>query len=491
MKSWMWVFVVALLAGQAGVQTSAQTSAPTSAPTSAALPQTVADIFTRAQVPPENVAVVIKEVGARALLLSLNADRTMNPASVMKLVTTFAALELLGPAHTWKTQVYVAGELRGSTLHGDLVLKGAGDPKLTVERFWMLLKQLRERGLRTIEGDLLLDRSFFAEIENDPGKFDGESLRAYNVVPDAMMVNFKTVRVHFAVSVDDRNVSIAPDIHPAQIDIVNRVKLIDAPCGDWRERIKLDMQTVSATRIRLVFTGNFSRRCNEGTWNIALLDHARFVGGVFAHMWAEVGGTWKGAVKLAATPADAKLIATSESAPLSDMVRDINKFSNNVMARQLYLTLSGEIDKLPATPARSLDIVRGWLAKKGIAAPELVIENGSGLSRIERISATSLSQLLDAAWRSAVMPEFISSLSLMGVDGTFRRRLRTDSVNGNAHVKSGTLNDVRALAGYVLANDGRRYSVVMMVNHANAILTQDAQDALVQWVYARPAPSQN
>jgi serine-type D-Ala-D-Ala carboxypeptidase/endopeptidase (penicillin-binding protein 4) len=203
-------------------------------------------------------------------------------------------------------------------------------------------------------------------------------------------------------------------------------------------------------------------------------------------MWSDLGGTWQGAVKVAPTPPEAKLIATAESPPLADAVRDINKYSNNVMARQLYLTLSAETDKLPGTTARSLDIVKTWLTKKGINATELVIENGSGLSRIERISATSLAQLLDNAWRSSVMPEFISSLSLVGIDGTLRRRGRGDPVVGNAHMKTGTLNDVRAVAGYVLASDGKRYIAVMMINHPNAPLAQAAQDQFISWVYQRP-----
>ena len=452
----------------------------------ATLPRTITDLFSKVQVPLDNVAIVVKEVGAREALITHHADTPMNPASVMKLVTTYAALELLGPAYTWKTQVLVAGDMQGTTLNGDLVLKGSGDPKLTVERFWMLLKQLRTRGLRTINGDLVLDRSFFADNDFDPTKFDGETTRAYNVGPDAMLVNFKTVRFFFVPSVDDKTVSISPDVKPAQFEIVNRTKLVDAPCGDWRERIKLDVQTLSPIQIRLVFTGSYPRRCGESVWNISLLDHARFVGGVFANMWHDVGGVWKGAVRLAPAPAQARLIASIESPPLSEVVRDINKFSNNVMARQVYLTLSGEMDKQPASANQSLAIVRHWLTQKGIAAPELVIENGAGLSRIERISATTLAQLLDAAWRSPTMPEFMSSMSLIGVDGTFRRRMRGEAVSGYAHIKSGMLNDVRALAGYVLGSDGRRYSVVMMVNHTNAALTQDAQDTLIQWVYARP-----
>ena len=449
------------------------------------LPVAVIEALNRAQVSPEGVAVLVKEVGVKEMILAQNIDRSMNPASVMKLVTTYAGLELLGPTYVWKTDVLIAGELRGGTLNGDLVLRGNGDPKLTVERFWLLLRHLRERGLRSITGDLILDKSFFGAVDADPSKFDGEAMRAYNVGPDALLVNFKTVRFQFAQSVDGRSVSISPDVKPAQLSITNRTRLIDGPCGDWRERIKLDVQQASATEIRVAFSGSYPKSCGEASWNVSLLDHARFVGGVFANLWTDVGGAWKGAVRVATAPAGAKLIASTESAPLSEMVRDINKFSNNVMARQLFLTISGEIDKQPATAARSTDIVRAWLLRKGINVPELVMENGSGLSRIESISAGSLAQILDAAFRSSVMPEFVSSMSLIGLDGTFRRRARADVVAGIAHLKSGTLNDVRAIAGYMLANDGKRYLLVMMVNHPNAILSQPAQDALLQWVYAR------
>jgi D-alanyl-D-alanine carboxypeptidase/D-alanyl-D-alanine-endopeptidase (penicillin-binding protein 4) len=449
------------------------------------LPSTIVDLLARAQVPLDAVSVVVREAGAKDALISHNADKSMNPASVIKLVTTYAGLELLGPAYVWKTDVLIAGDIRNGVLHGDLILRGSGDPKLTVERFWLLLKQLRERGLTTIRGDLVLDKTSFETAPHDPAKFDGEPLRAYNVGPDALLVNFKSVRFAFAPTVDTKAVSISPDIKPAQLEIVNRVRLIDGPCGDWRERVVIDVQTVSPTQLKVAFTGNYPKSCGEKVWNVSLLDHARFVGGVFAQLWRDVGGTWMGAVKVAATPADARLIVSTESPPLAEVIRDINKYSNNVMARQLFLTLSMDVNKEPGTAARSTELIREWLARKGIPATELVLENGSGLSRIERISANTLSQMLDAAWRSSVMPEFISSMSLLGVDGTFRKRVKGDTIAGQAHVKSGTLSDARALAGFVRDAQGRRWIVAIMVNHANAPLTQAAQDALLGWIYNR------
>ena len=167
------------------------------------------------------------------------------------------------------------------------------------------------------------------------------------------------------------------------------------------------------------------------------------------------------------------------------MVRDINKFSNNVMARQLYLTIAADQAGVPASTANGQRAIKAWLARKGIDVPELVIENGSGLSRIERISAQSLTTLLVAAFRSPVMPELVASLPLIAVDGTMRRRMKSESIAGQAHIKTGSLSDVRAIAGYVLDRNGRRYAVSMIVNHANAQQSQAAQDALLNWVYTR------
>ena len=451
------------------------------------LPQEVADAFAKAKIPLENVAVLVKEVGSKDALVSVNAGKSMNPASVIKLVTTYAGLELLGPTYVWKTEVYSSGDMRGGALVGDLILKGSGDPKLSAERFAALVKQLRDRGLDDIQGDLILDRSSFEPVAHNEAAFDGESLRAYNVGPDPLLLSFKTVRFHFAPSLDDKSVAISPDVKPTQLEISNRVKLVDAPCGEWRDRILLDVQEIKPTRIRVSFTGGYPRSCGERVWNMALLDHARFVGGVFASIWRASGGKWEGAVRIAPTPAKAKLIATTESAPLADVVRDINKFSNNVMARQLFLTLSAEAWvgnlKEPGNASRSGQIIKEWLAKKNIAASELVLENGSGLSRIERISASTLAQMLDAAWRSSVMPEFVSSMPLLGLDGTMRRRSRGESIAGQAHLKTGTLNDARAIAGYVLDATGRRWIVVMMINHPSSGQAQAAQEALLNAVY--------
>ncbi len=446
------------------------------------LPPPIASALAHAGIPQSAVALFVQDVDAGKPALSFNAGQPLNPASVMKLVTTFAALELLGPSYTWKTEAYLGGALVGDALDGDLVLKGYGDPRLTIEHFWLLLRSLRARGLREIRGDLVLDRSYFETTDHDPARFDGERLRPYNVGADALLVNYKAVRFQFVPDAQAKTVTIVPEPRLAQLEVANAVRAADGPCGDWRAGLKLDLQQ-NGGAAKASFSGTMPASCGERYWNLALLTHRDYVYGVFRQLWEEMGGSLRGRVRDGAAPAAARPFATYESPAAAEVVRDMNKFSNNVMARQVFLTLSAEALKLPGRYDRSARTVQSWLAARGLEIPELVIENGSGLSRAGRISAGGLGRLLLAAYRSSVMPEFIASLPLVAYDGTLRKRMKFESVAGQAHVKTGSLFDVRSIAGYVLDRNGRRHAVVFIVNHANAGAGQAAQDAVLRWVY--------
>ena len=447
-----------------------------------ALPRPVQQALLAANIPAASVAVVVQELGRPRPALAHNADAAMNPASTMKLVTSFAALELLGPAYAWKTEFLANGALRNGVLEGDLVIKGYGDPKMTVENFWLALRKLRALGVRDIRGDLVLDRSWFEAVDTDPTRFDNEPLRPYNVVPDALLVNLKAVRFTFVPNAVNRTVSIAHEPLMAHLEVAPQLRLTEGDCGDWRAGLKADFRADNGG-VRASFAGTYPASCGERTWNVSLFSHPHYVYGVFKQMWLQAGGGIAGGVRDGSVPATAQLLFSVESPALAEVVRDINKFSNNVMARQLFLTLSAETLKQPARNDRSNEVVQGWLAQRGLALPGLVMENGSGLSRVERISAGGMARLLDAAFQSAVMPEFIASLPLVALDGTMRRRLKFDSIAGKAHIKTGSLADARTIAGYVLDQNGRRHVVVFFINHANARQGQAAQDALLQWVY--------
>lgn len=443
------------------------------------LPATVRDAFKRAAIPIHAAGVVVREVGGNPPLVTSHAGMPLNPASTMKLVTTSAALELLGPAYTWKTQAYTTGQQFGDILQGDLILKGSGDPKLVLENFWLFLREIRLRGIREIRGNLVLDRSLFAERPFDAAQFDGDPSKPYNVGPDALLLNYQTISFRFMPNPVVGVVSIAVDPPLAGYPVV-APRLAAGECTDWQSQLRAAVTTTSAD-----FGGEYPAACGEKIWRFHpyQMPRNRYLELVFRRLWTELGGTFQGDVISGVLPADARLIAQWQSPALTEVIRDINKFSNNVMARQLLLTLAAQLARQPAIAEDGVQVVKSWLAAKQIDAPELVMENGSGLSRTERISAGTLAHLLWTAFRSPTMPEFIASLPLAGQDGTMRQRMKERNGTGNAHIKTGYIKEVRSIAGYVLAASGKRYVVVAFINHPNAISGAEALDTLLQWVY--------
>ena len=449
----------------------------------AALPPEIARAFVDEGIPLTAVGVYVREIGATRPLLSHQADRPMNPASTMKLVTTFAALELLGPDYRWKTEAYADGPIDGARLDGNLVLKGYGDPKITIEQFQALIAALRATGLTTIRGDLLLDRSYFAPAPHDPAAFDAEPLKPYNVGPDALLVNFKSVRFVFGPNATGDGVDVRMEPPLADINQHGAPRPVTGECGDWRSGVAATFVNRSDSA-SAEFGGRYPTACGERDWYVALLDHPHYVLAMFAHYWKDAGGSFTGGVRDGRVPQAAKLLATLQSPPLYDAVRDINKLSNNVMARQLFLTLATAEYAPPATTELAAETVRHWLVRQKLRFPELVLDNGSGLSRRERIAAQSLALLLLAADASKLRTEFVSSLAVAATDGTMRKRFADEDVADWALLKTGTLEGVRALAGYVYGADGRRYVVVCLVNHPNAARAQPALDMLVERIYS-------
>ena len=443
------------------------------------MPPAVAASFKRAAIPIASVGTFVQEIASSRVVIAANAGMPLNPASTMKLVTSAAALDLLGPAYTWKTRVYADGVVTGDVLQGNLLFKGSGDPKLVLENFWLLLRQIRAQGIREIRGNVVLDRSAFADDLHDASRFDGDPAKPYNVGPDALLLSYKALTLRLVPNPASGTALVSVDPPLAGVTIA-APELSNEECGDWQAKLRLDV-----TPTRIGFAGKMPAACGEKTWNVHPygMSQSQYFGAVFRQMWRDGGGVFQGQVIDGAVPPSARLVTERESVALPEVIRDLNKYSNNVMARQLLLTVAAETQKLPANPERGAHVVKTWMAGKYIENPEVVIENGSGLSRIERISAMTMGRLLVTAYKAPTMPEFVSSLPLVGFDGTMRRRLQDRGVAGNAHVKTGTLSEVRAIAGYVQAVSGRQYAVVSIINDANAARGQEAQDLLLQWVY--------
>jgi serine-type D-Ala-D-Ala carboxypeptidase/endopeptidase (penicillin-binding protein 4) len=470
-----------------GVLLLAIAASAQAAPRAVALPRPVARAFLDAGVRLDHVAVVVERADGGSPLVSHQPARPMTPASVMKLVTTLAALEVLGRDHRFRTDAYLRGTLANGVLDGDLVLKGGGDPKITIEQWQAFIADLRARGLAEVRGDLVLDRHLFALPPHDPAAFDHAPLKPYNVGPDALLVNFKSVKLAFAPNATNTGVDVTMEPAMPNIALDNALVLDPAAaCDDWRSAVDaafLDHQSSAAVRL----AGRYPQDCAGREWYVALLDHPHYVQGIFTATFAAAGGRFAGAVRDGRAPQGAAPFATLESPPLYDIVRDVNKLSNNVMASQLFLALAVASEPLPATFDKARTAVKRWLARQKIAMPEVVIRNGSGLSREDRISAGSLARLLAAADASPVRDEFASSLAVAALDGTVEKRFHDQNVAGQAFLKTGSLDGVRALAGYVIDAAGTRWIVVAIVNDAHAERARPALDALVQWTYANAA----
>ena len=450
------------------------------------LPPAVGAALARAKVPPDAVALlVIQADGKAAARLSHRADLALNPASVMKLVTTYAALDLLGPAYSWRTPVFVEGAVREGTLFGNLYIQGRGDPKLVSERLWLLLRRVQGLGIDKISGDIVLDGSAFEASDSDPAGFDGEALRPYNATPEALLLNFKSVLMTFVPDHTSHSAAVQFEPSLAGVQMQKSVPLSNAGCDDYRAALQADFS--DAARMR--FTGAYPASCGEKVWPVAYAEPHSFNRRAVAGMWREVGGTLDGTVREGRVPAPSGVTPQSVfelvSPPLAEIIRDINKYSNNVMAQQLFLTLSlAPTDPSgnaapPASRAASRELLRRWWQERIGPDDAPLLDNGSGLSRQERISAQALVRLLQHAYRSPLMPELMASLPLVGIDGTLKRSQA--KAQGSAHLKTGSLRDVVAVAGYVHAASGKRYCLVAIVNHANANAARPAINALIDW----------
>ncbi len=450
----------------------------------AGLPASVLVALQRAKVPASAMSVVVERVGDPEPLIAWNASRPMLPASTMKLVTTFSGLSILGPDFRWRTTAYSDGSIDpDGTLQGNLYIKGTGDPKLVPEELIDLVDKLRKAGVKRVAGGLVLDKSYFAASTRDLPSFDDDVSAPYNVGPDPLLYAFKAVS--FTVTPGDDG-KVAVDVLPplANLSIDNQLYEGSGSCGAAATAARPTLSAGGGGIMTASFAGDYPLRCGAHTTNLAILDHTAFFARGFLALWQQDGGTIAGPVSEGKVPTTARPLAVHHSPVLGSIVYDINKFSNNVMARNLFLTIGAVAGKPPATPEQSSRAIHAFLQKSGIAMPDLELENGSGLSRDEHVSALSLAALLQAANASPVAQAFVDSLPIAGIDGTMKNRLTNAGVLGNAHIKTGTLRDVRAIAGYVAGADGQSYIVVSFINDDHAEAARAAHDTLLEWVYA-------
>jgi D-alanyl-D-alanine carboxypeptidase/D-alanyl-D-alanine-endopeptidase (penicillin-binding protein 4) len=433
---------------------------------------------------PALFGVAARPVGGGPALVDWNGDAALNPASAMKVVTTYAGLALLGPQYRWTTTLHLDGVMRGGVLYGNLVLHGGGDPKFVIEDLRALIARMRAEGLAEIRGDLVIDDSMFDLRGASLESLDGEPWQPYNVAPHAALMNFKATRIVVRNAGGQPRISLDPPL--ADVRLRNELKPVAGQCGQVASALWVRDHEGAKGQPEIRVGGRFAPGCGESSVYAAVLDHRSFIHGFFKAAWRATGGRLDGSTRIETGAAVSPVWLRWESPRnLLEIIHDINKFSNNVMTRQLMLTIAAHGQSRAGTPELARQRVAQWLASQGLKLPELVIDNGSGLSRTERISAAGLSDLLVHASRSPLGAALRESLPRVGFDGTMRGRLGRHPVAGRAWIKTGSLRDVRSIAGYVDAASGRRYAVTMLANGERLLGAQPAQDAFLRWVYER------
>ncbi len=421
------------------------------------------------------MSAYVTDVNSPRPLLGHQEQTSRVPASVMKLITSYAALGILGPNYRWPFDVMTNGVVRNGTLQGDLILKGYGSPEFNQADLRKVLQGIRHKGIRNVNGRVVFDNSYFS-VNNLPS-FDGKSQSAYNAQPDALLYNERISS--FQVRARGKRVHVSTTTPTHNMKIVNRMRKVRRGC---RPRIGVSRQGAQTV---VTFSGKFSSRCGTRTYSRVISRPADMIYGAMKAMWKrDVGGTLRTQFVMGRAPANARPLLRTHSRTLAQILPTIDKDSNNVMARQVMLTIGARV-KGQGTQRAGANAIGEWLVSRGLNFPELRIENGSGLSRHARITARHVGDLLVDAYRSPYRNILMQSLAVAGVDGTMKRRLKSSRVRGRGFFKTGTLRDVRSIAGYVKAADGKTYAMAILHNDPRARgRALAAHDKLIEWVYS-------
>jgi serine-type D-Ala-D-Ala carboxypeptidase/endopeptidase (penicillin-binding protein 4) len=451
------------------------------------VPDPVQAALAKAGLPDSSLGYVLQPLDGSRPALQRRADDAMAPASTMKLVTATVALDQLGINHRGRTELLAAAAPANGVIEGPLILRGGADPDLDWPALWWLLRQLRESGVREIRGGLVIDRTLFSPTRFDVGlpPFDDAPELGYNVIPDALHLNGSLLDFELQATAGGVTARTLPALPGLVVD-AGAMTLSSRPCKDWDEDWKPAAVQPAGDGLVLKLQGAFPAGCRQRA-PLQIVDRQWLAARTLRQFWTELGGTLGPGDTEAAAPPGAVVLATHRGRPLAEVLRGVMKSSDNALTRLTYLQLGAQAAR-PGEPtlAAAERVVRDWLAAHRIDATTLVLENGSGLSRSERVSPALLAGLLRAGQAGQQAPELLATLPVAGVDGTLSRRLKDGPAAGQARLKTGTLRDAVGLAGFVPDASGKPWVFVALLNHPEAAAKgRPVLDALVNWVAAQ------
>ena len=468
----------------------------------AQLPDSVSVLLRSANIPEDAIGAIV--LRGNTVVMSHGAERSMQPASTMKLVTTAVGLEQLGPTFRGRTELRTSADVINGVLKGDLILRGGADTDFNADVLEHMLQTLRNQGIVKIKGDLILDRQLFqpARPDIDAPPFDESAEFRYNVIPDALLLNTNLLDIELSSTAQQLKLLMLPALE--NVSISSDMTLIKGNCARWEDGWRPPEYVRGPNgRLQVILHGTFPQNCKKAT-SINVLDRNDYADKLFRTTWKRLGGSILGSVREApftglpptAEPVGTRMLADHVARALPEVLRDINKNSDNTLARTLFLSIGslqsdGWLGSRPVamtvpedTATRSRQVIQEWMQRHGIDTNGMSIDNGSGLSRTGRIAPLQLAGVLQAMQQSVWAPEFQSSLPIVALDGTMRKRLLGSPAAARARIKTGTLKNVVAIAGYVPDANNQQCVVVAMINsdlvgNGNG---RAAVDALIEWV---------
>ncbi len=445
---------------------------------SAYLPSQIDKMMSKMKIRRENVSIKIVETKSGREIASYRSKQRRAPASVIKLMTTYSALLTLGTNFKWPTRFYYTGTLKRGVISGDLIVRSYGDPTLSSRDIPKIVSKMRRLGIRKIEGNIVIDRSFFAIGNKIVSGFDSNRYSEYNAMPDALMFNDHLCKI--VVEPKGNRVKVYKSIPAPDYKVVNHLRVTNKRCVgkySWP-----GVRIVSQNDIPTVtLIGTISNRCSPRQIRKVLnRAYYNFYYALISQM-KRYGITVEGTLKLHRKPPYARALMTHYSRPLIDIVAKTNKKSNNLYARHIFLLVGTKIYGAPATLKKSRMAVRKILGKRGIIGSETILDNGCGLSRNARTNAEALTKLLQDAYKK-FGHRWMNTLAIAGKDGTIRKRFRHSVAKGRAWMKTGTLNNAKNISGYVKGRSGKLYSVTILYNGPRRWMGSTLQNKIIEWL---------
>lgn len=448
------------------------------------MPKEIESLASKYNIPLDNLSIIVQPVGSEIRLINLNPNVYRNPASITKLFTAYVGIDYLGPDFNWTTEVFSSDAINDGNVDA-LIFKGGGDPYISIERLKQMVRELRSLGIHTINNGLIIEQEFFQQPQISTAVFDDDPLRPYNVMHTSFLVNSN--KIDFTVTKKSTNtIQIEPVFLPAGVSFLNQLEMVAGSCGNFRDDVNFTeiIQEKYPPHTVIVLTGMYPENCDVFEHDISLTDANHYFFGAFKRLWLESGGSFKGYIREGnATLFDQPLVSF-DSAMLAEIAPESIKESDNLISRHIFLSLNQSLLGKKNYKA-SRKIMKKVLSKNGInMTNSAFVENGSGLSRKTKIRPATILDLLQAMKQHSSSDILLNALPVSGVDGTLEDKYQSDLLKQRLKLKTGTLDGVSGLAGFITGLSGKEYIFVFIHNDIPdySYRVSPFREALLNWV---------